>query len=151
MLLLAVLGCSGGNEKIAKVQNENNIVIKSPEFKGVIKNFYKDALYYSPSAKNDTISVSIWKNESDINVSLNSFVKLKNDYYIGKTDLDSLKVLFYTNNLESTKDFIELKFVVKDTIPKKVYNKETGPAVYKETYEKFYTYKDGKLTLMKLK
>lgn len=151
VLLLVVIGCSGSNEKIAKVQNENNIVIKSPEFKDVIKGFYKDALYYSPYAKNDTISVSIWKNESDINVSLNSFVKLRNDYYIGKTDLDSLKILFYTNSLENAKDFIELKFIAKDTIHKKVYNKETGPPVYKETYEKFYTYKDGKLKLMRMK
>ncbi|WP_412850909.1 hypothetical protein ACL0VS_03650 [Chryseobacterium sp. PMSZPI] len=150
ILLLVVLGCSGSNEKKIKAQNENNIVIKSSEFKGVIKNFYKDALYYSPYTKNDTVSVSIWKNKNDINVSLNSFVKLKSEYYIGKTDLDSLKILFYTNNLESTKDFIELKFVTKDIIHKKVYNKETGPPVYKETYEKFYTYKDGKLTTMKL-
>ncbi len=153
VLLLAVLGCSGSNEKIAKAQNETNIVIKSPEFKGVIKNFYKDALYYSPYAKNDTISVSFYKYNGDdeiVNVGLYSFKKLEGKY-IGISKLDNLKVLFYTDDIKLTKDFLELKFLEKDTIHKKVYNKETGPPVYKETYEKFYTYKDGKLTLMKLK
>lgn len=153
ILFLAVLGCSGSNENTAKVQNENNIVIKSPEFKGVIKNFYKDALYYSPYAKNDTISVSFYKyNDSDeiVNVGLYSFKKLEGKY-IGISDLDNLKVLFYTDDIKLAKDFIELKFITKDTIHKKVYNKKTGPPVYRETYEKFYTYKDGKLKLMRLK
>lgn len=153
ILFLAVLGCSGSNENIAKVQSENNIVIKSPEFKGVIKNFYKDALYYSPSAKNDTISVSFYKyngNDETVNVGLYSFKKLEGKY-IGISELDNLKVLFYTDDIKLVKDFIELKFIVKDNSHKKVYNKETGPPIYKETYEKFYTYKDGKLTLMKLK
>ncbi|WP_449400792.1 hypothetical protein [Chryseobacterium wanjuense] len=153
ILFLAVLGCSGSNENTAKVQNENNIVIKSPEFKGVIKNFYKDALYYSPYAKNDTISVSFYKyNDSDevVNVGLYSFKKLEGKY-IGISDLDNLKVLFYTDDIKLAKDFIELKFIAKDTIHKKVYNKETEFPVYKETYEKFYTYKDGKLKLMTLK
>lgn len=153
ILFLAVLGCSGSNESIAKAQNENNIVIKSPEFKGVIKKFYNDAIYYSPYAKNDTVSVSFYKyNNSDetINVGLYSFKKLEGKY-IGISDLDNLKVLFYTDDLKLAKDFIELKFIVRDTSRKKVYNKETGPPVYKETYERFYTYKDGKLKLMTLK
>jgi len=153
VLLLAVLSCSGSNENIPKAQNENNVVLKSPEFKGVIKNFYKDALYYSPYAKNDTISVSFYKyNDSAeiVNVGLYSFKTLEENY-IGISELDNLKVLFYTDDIKFAKDFIELKFIEKDTIHKKVYNKETGPPVYKETYQKFYTYKDGKLTLMKLK
>lgn len=153
VLLLVVLGCSGSNENIAKLQNESNVVIKSPEFKGVIKKFYKDALHYSLYAKNDTISVSFYKyNDSDkiVNVGLYSFKKLEGKY-IGISELDNLKVLFYTDDIKLAKDFIELKFIKKDTIHKKVYNKETGPPVYKETYEKFYTYKDGKLTLMRLK
>lgn len=153
VLLLVVLGCSGSNENIAKLQNESNVVIKSPEFKSVIKKIYKDALHYSSYAKNDTISVSFYKyNDSDkiVNVGLYSFKKLEGKY-IGISELDNLKVLFYTDDIKLAKDFIELKFIKKDTIHKKVYNKETGPPVYKETYEKFYTYKDGKLTLMRLK
>ncbi len=153
VLLLAVLGCSGGSENIAKAQKESNIVIKSPEFKGVIKDFYKDALYYSPYAKNDTISVSFYKynaNDKIVNIGLYSFKKLEGKY-IGISELDNLKVLFYTDDIKIAEDFIELKFITKDTIHKKVYNKETGPPVYKETYKKFYTYKDGKLTLMRVK
>lgn len=153
VLLLVVLGCSGSNENIAKLQNESNVVIKSPEFKGVIKKFYKDALHYSSYAKNDTISVSFYKyndNDKIVNVGLYSFKKLEGKY-IGISELDNLKVLFYTDDIKLAKDFIELKFIKKDTIHKKIYNKETGPPVYKETYEKFYTYKDGKLTLMRLK
>lgn len=153
VLLIALLGCSGSNENVVKARNENSIVIKSTEFKDVIKNFYKDALHYSSYAKNDTISVSFYKyNKSDeiINVGFYSFKKLEGKY-IGISDLDNLKVLFYTDDIKLAKDFIELKFIAKDTIRKKVYNRETVPPVYKETYEKFYTYKDGKLTLMKVK
>lgn len=153
VLLIVLLGCSGSNENVVKARNENNIVIKSTEFKDIIKNFYKDALHYSSYAKNDTISVSFYKynnNDEIINVGLYSFKKLEGKY-IGMSDLDSLKVLFYTDDIKLAKDFIELKFIVKNIIHKKVYNNKTGPPIYKETYKKFYTYKDGKLTLMRLK
>lgn len=153
ILLLGVLACSGSNEKKAKAQNENNIIIKSPEFKGVIKNFYKNALYYSPYSKNDTISVSFYKNNDNdeiVNVGLYSFKKLEGRY-IGISELDNLKVLFYTDDIKFAKDFIDLKFSIKNVTNKKVYNKETGPPIYKETFEIFYTYKDGKLTTMKVK
>lgn len=149
ILLLALLGCSGSNENKAKQQNETNVVIKSPEFRGVIKNFYKDAFYYSSYAKNDTISVSFYKyNESDkiINVGLYSFKTLEGKN-IGIAELDNLKIFFYTENIDFTTDFIEVKRS-KEKTSNKQYNR---PTTYKETYEKFYTYDNGKLTLMKIK
>ncbi|AZA76485.1 hypothetical protein EG347_02575 [Chryseobacterium sp. G0186] len=153
VLLFAILSCSGNSENKTKSHNDNNIVIKSPEFKTVIKNFYKDALYYSPYAKNDTISVSFYQykdHDKIVNVGLYSFKKLEGKY-IGESNLDSLKILFYTDNIKITKDFIELKFVKEETINKQDHKQSDHPPIYKETYEKFYSYKDGKLTLMRLK
>lgn len=151
-----MLGCSGSNKKETKIQSQNNIIIKSPEFKTVLKNFYKDAIYYnSPDLRNDTISVFIGKYgegkyKESTGVALYSFKKLDNDY-IGEANLDNLKVLFYNKDLELTKDFIDVKPIRKNIINKQKLDKKSNiPPTYKETYEKFYTYKDGKLTLIRI-
>lgn len=153
LILLYIISCSGNDYNKLNTQNENNIVIKSIEFKTVLKNFYNDAVYYSPHAKNDTVSVSFYqydKNDEFINVGLYSFKKLEGRY-ISMSNLGNLKILFYSNNIKFTEDFIDLQSVKEISKHKKTYLDRKKPPQYIETYEMFFTYKDGQLKLMTLK
>lgn len=136
-----MLGCSN-NETNKNKQVDSNIIIKNSELKNIIFKFYENAIHYGKLKKNDTISVSIWKNNRDVYVGLNSFKKLKKKYYIGKSNLDKLKIYFYTNDLDTSKKLIEIRYVQKDTISKDY---------SLETYNETYIYNNGKLEPMKVK
>lgn len=123
----------------------NNIEIKSEDLKLVIKQFYKDASYYSKGSKNDTLSISFEKDNDHIKIGLYSFYLLNDNgvNYIGETQVDSIKCFFYATprEIETIKDLIGIR-ENKRQLPKKV-NTTTDECFCKETYESLYIYKNG--------
>lgn len=77
----------------------NNIEIINEDLRLAIKQFYRDASYYSKGSKNDTISISFEKDNDHIKIGLHSFYLLNDNgaNYIGETRVDSIKCFFLRN------------------------------------------------------
>jgi hypothetical protein len=122
-----------------KVANDNNIRIKDADLKNKILEFNEDAKYYTGHNTDNTVSVAFWKDNNEIRVGLYSSKKLKNQYYLGKTNVEKVTVYFYSNDKSTFTDLIDITFKAKESENKKDVT---------DTYTCFYVYKNGKLELI---
>lgn len=122
-----------------KVANDNNIRIKDADLKNKILEFNKDAKYYTGHNTDNTVSVAFWKDNNEIRIGLYSSKKLKNQYYLGKTNVEKVTVYFYSNDKSTFTDLIDITFKAKESENKKDAS---------DTYTSFYVYKNGKLELI---
>lgn len=122
-----------------KVNVDNNIRIKNTDLKNKILQFNENAKYYTGKNTDNTVSVAFWNDNNEIRIGLYSSKKLKDQDYVGKTNIDKLTVYFYSNDESTFKDLIDVIFRVKRSKNKKDVS---------DTYTCFYVYKNGKLELI---
>lgn len=121
------------------VKNENNIRIKNADLKNRILQFNEDAKYYTGSNTDNTVSVAFWKDNNEIPVGFYSSKKLRDQDYLGKTNVDKLKVYFYSNDKSTYNDLIAIKYNAKGS-------KNTKDPSH--TYTCYYVFKNQKLELI---
>ncbi len=125
-----------------KANSDNNITIKNADLKNKVLDFNLDAKHYTGEDTANTVSVALWKDNNEIRVGLYYSKKLKDQDYIGKTNVNTITVYFYSNDRSSFKDLIDVKFSAKAITSKKDIS---------DTYTSFYVYKNGKLELITAK
>lgn len=132
MILILICSCN-------KVNNDYNISIKNTDLKNKILQFNEDAKHYTRKNTSNTVSVAFWRDNDEIRIGLYSSKKLKDQDYLGKTNLNKIVVYFYSNDESTYKDIIDIEFSSKQI-------KNTKDL--SDVYTCFYVLKNGKLELI---
>lgn len=142
LFVLLLMGCE---------KNPNNIEIKKEEFKkSIIRAFYEREGAKIGTSKNHTLSVAFVQEKNRIKVELYSFEKLDGfeEYCIGQTEMDGLKIFFYAfpKKIDQIKDIIKIKYNKEyKPYPKRIEKNDDDEIFYDETYDYFYILKNGKI------
>lgn len=136
LFIIVNYSCDKGNV------DKSNVIIKNSDLKAKILKFNEKARYFTGKSTDDMVSVAFWNDNNEIRIGFYSSKKLKNEDYIGKTNVDKITVFFYSNDESTFKDLIDVKFTAKESNSKKDFS---------DTYTNFYIYKNGKLELIPTK